>query len=1334
MRAARPLATKPHDGPPHRRHLWDARSDCWQLRVCALVLSVCTFGIFLFMELMPEPDVTLLALGTLMVAWIGPLTLLAGTQSPATKGHFTWWQPFEGGFSFVCMQAFGWSMIALFLALCLVILANFTTITRFEGQFLLLGIVAFIAQALLNLSIDQFVVPDESTPTSLVQRSFLPGWSKALVAILVSLSGTIFFAVYDSGLFASGGVLLPMGVAQFALSAVLLHVCVGVLEMPGYRLWQPFEGGSVFLLLQFFGWSFFTCMAVATACLVCLQSHSYGLALCSGLLGLVSQVLLLSSLYCFKVSEHPRTAWSYMQIPEEGFLSGIFAIFACLLTTLVCHSSLFPCLYVLVDGNTRLLGMVCLLLLAGASPVAHCGGYRSVRGYKLWQPFVGDSKFVFLQSMGWLWYGIFLGVSLLLLLNDDAFLTHVLPLACVTGSIAALAISLSMPFFEVESASSHALSTTSMLWTGEYVLSLLLSFATIVLHLAIELLHLNGRTAFVCLALGLVASSVAVVTTHGLGTRLHAGYAFWQPFCGGDAYVLRQALGWTFFSIFVLFDCVSLGAMWNEMHVRPGVLLALSLYGLVPHIVLGSSLTLFAPTTPAPTPSMQPLRVSMLASAALDLGSITLFCCAEGFKDAAWSFVSEVLFVIATIVAVIGLACTHCICGPQLDPSYRVFQPLRGGLRFVVYQGVGWTLAVMAWVAACTVIYWHSSFLKVHGIVAAIGMMFFVAQTVLLGSLRCFEPPMTPPTTPPTRRVLPHVRIESCLGPILGLVSCAAFALVDLVLLRCGATLPAFPLTICAAIALFASIPLTYRFANRGRMLYQVLGYTLWSFTLLLAILFTINVWHQDAHLWLGVSTGAIGFAAHFVLLFSLSPPERLPPLLLPLAGTGAALLMWAVDNRLSLDTLLSVVLSPMHVLYLACCVLVLAVTMCLLTWMRRSMAPRQHYVVRRSAPHVTARWPPDVVLTLCEFLSFRDLAHLASTSRAHRDDVFTADVWHTLFVRRCGAPPSSIRDDTWHRVTHVPSTRLFSDTLCVRVERCLLQWFCDWDLPHTRVVPPTLPLPQTESVWKRVLAVIDGGGAFYHCQLCKAFEVVTPHQARFEHAYACEEHQTSSWVPSLCGCTHPITRARKVAHRRCLENSLFDQDICEVHATAVLGWRPPTTVLELSRTTRIDATFVLSCLKVLLVLAAVLQYAGFGWKAPALYLWLMHTTFLSSLLHSSRFDLVIQRIWDDLFAFPLYLRLYYTLFASSFLLVLWCSPLWSSASYVLHGLFVLNVCLYALLSSLTLFAFWKTHAGVRTVLSPRPHMASLPLRARCTLCRLHLCVTPAQVVVVPSE
>ncbi|OQR97600.1 hypothetical protein ACHHYP_10170 [Achlya hypogyna] len=1292
------------------KHFDDERSDCWQLRVCALLLSVCTFGVFLFIELVPQQDVTLLALGTLMVAWIGPLTLLAGTQSPATKGYFTWWQPFEGGFSFVCMQAFGWSMIALFLALCLVIIANFHTIAHFEGQFLLLGIVAFIAQALLNLSIDQYVVPDATTPASLVQRSFLPGWSKALVAMLVSISGTIFFVVYDSGLFASAWVLIPMGVLQFSLSAVLLHLCVGAWEIPGYRLWQPFEGGAVFLLLQFFGWNFFTCMVVSSACLVCLPSHSYGLAVCTGLLGFVSQVLLISSLYCFKATDKHalRWTWSYMQVPEEGFLSGIFAVFACLLTALVCHSSLFPGLAVLVDGNTRLLGIVCLIILAGASPVAHCGGYRSVPGYKLWQPFVGDPKFVFLQSMGWLWYGTFLGISLLLLLNDDAFLTRVLPLACVMGSLAAVTIALSMPFF----ASTPAAPRSSSIWTGEYVLSLLLSFATIVLHLGVELLHLSGRTAFVCLALGLVASSFAAFITHAMGSRLHPTYAFWQPFRGGDAYVLRQALAWTFFSIFVLFDCVLLGAVWNHMHIRPGMLLALSLYALVPHVILASSIAVFAPSEAAPATdaALQPLRMSMLASAALDVGSTSLFCCAEGFRGAAWSFVSEVLFVIATIVAVIGIACTHCICGPQLHPGYRFFQPLQGGLRFVVYQGVGWTLAVMAWVAACTVIYWHSSFLLVHGVVGAIGMMFFVAQSVLLGSLRCFAPSCH---SPPQRL---RGRREAFLGPILGMVSCAAFALVDLVLLRCGATLPAFPMTICAACALFASIPLTFRFSTRGRMVYQVLGYTLWSFTLLLAGVFTYNVWHEDAHMWLGVLTGAIGLAAHFVLLCSLAPPDRLPPVALPASGVAVGLAMWAVESAprlLSLDALVAALVRPLHAAYLACCVAVLVLTWLLHRWLLSTAR-----VARPVVAHATLALPPEVLLHLCAFLHVADVAAFASVSKAHHDDLFAPAVWHALFAARHGGAAAD-----WRAVQNVQPTPLFSNTLCVRVERGLLHWLCDWDFAHARAWPPPVaPLPP--SLWKGIVGVTAHGGAFYACEVCRKYEVLTSAQMQYELEHACAEHQTSSWVAAPCACRHPVTGTPRMAHRRCLERHA-GRAICGAHRKLAPGWRPATTLVELSRTAPVDAGFVLSGLKVLLALGAALQLCGFGWKAPATYLWLVNTALLSAVLQSARFDDCIQRIWQDAWAFPLYLRLYYLLSASSLLLLLWVSPLWTGTSLALHVLFTFNMVLYAVLSSLALFAFWKTHGGVRTVLTTGSP-AALPLPARCTLCRLHLCSVPS--------
>ncbi|CAK4706022.1 unnamed protein product [Aphanomyces euteiches] len=75
-----------------QRHVSD------QLRLCAMALSVAAFFLFLYIDLCPQDSVTVFALGTLMIAWTGPLTVLAGTQLPT--GQFKVWQPFEGGFYF----------------------------------------------------------------------------------------------------------------------------------------------------------------------------------------------------------------------------------------------------------------------------------------------------------------------------------------------------------------------------------------------------------------------------------------------------------------------------------------------------------------------------------------------------------------------------------------------------------------------------------------------------------------------------------------------------------------------------------------------------------------------------------------------------------------------------------------------------------------------------------------------------------------------------------------------------------------------------------------------------------------------------------------------------------------------------------------------------------------------------------------------------------------------------------------------------------------------------------------------------------------------------------
>ncbi|TMW56402.1 hypothetical protein Poli38472_006412 [Pythium oligandrum] len=228
--------------------------DSQEIRVCALVLSVLAFFLFIGAEIVPLDDrgvvFTLVALGTLGFAWIGPLTVLAGIMR---YPKFKWWQPFQGGTEFVWMQAFGWSLHAVVLTSAAVVLANARMEKWIQGQYLVMGIAGFIAQVLLNLSIGSFNEQLAELPVVPLEWN-----TKAVVSMLVSSSSVVLYLIFD--VFSEklqSNIMLYAGVAEFVLSALMIHVFYGYIEIPGYRVWQPFEGGRTFLLLQYLGWQFF---------------------------------------------------------------------------------------------------------------------------------------------------------------------------------------------------------------------------------------------------------------------------------------------------------------------------------------------------------------------------------------------------------------------------------------------------------------------------------------------------------------------------------------------------------------------------------------------------------------------------------------------------------------------------------------------------------------------------------------------------------------------------------------------------------------------------------------------------------------------------------------------------------------------------------------------------------------------------------------------------------------------------------------------------------------------------------------------------------------------
>jgi len=226
--------------------------------------------------------------------------------------------------------------------------------------------------------------------------------------------------------------------------------------------------------------------------------------------------------------------------------------------------------------------------------------------------------------------------------------------------------------------------------------------------------------------------------------------------------------------------------------------------------------------------------------------------------------------------------------------DYEAFQPFCGGLSFVVLQGAAWSLYSFSLVVNLSCLYFGLDQVQttLDGVVASNGFVLGVAQLILTASLPHFEPQ--------------HSRGKSEGGPVpamaswpkgtkrftvtLSLVTLALLGLADWVLLAESdlASLfffvpdPSwarlFPLQLCGSITLLVSLPVTIYLQDRGsnskpttperkrreaegngprgwlRRLFgeyatvQLMGITLWLFTLCLAVLFGVErLWCRES-------------------------------------------------------------------------------------------------------------------------------------------------------------------------------------------------------------------------------------------------------------------------------------------------------------------------------------------------------------------------------------------------------------------------------------------------------------------------------------------------------
>ena len=125
-------------------------------------------------------------------------------------------------------------------------------------------------------------------------------WTMMHVAVAF-VAGVVFvFAdtTWGENRFLAGG-LYTLGTVLLLFAVPALHA-TGLSRHVGYRMWQPFRGGLRFVVLQAFTWAFYTLAVLAVlGAVLWEEDRAAGLLSSGGVLGILSQVLMASSLQTF---------------------------------------------------------------------------------------------------------------------------------------------------------------------------------------------------------------------------------------------------------------------------------------------------------------------------------------------------------------------------------------------------------------------------------------------------------------------------------------------------------------------------------------------------------------------------------------------------------------------------------------------------------------------------------------------------------------------------------------------------------------------------------------------------------------------------------------------------------------------------------------------------------------------------------------------------------------------------------------------------------------------------------------------------------------------------
>eukprot|EP01012_Entosiphon_sulcatum_P049529 TRINITY_DN68154_c0_g1_i1.p1 TRINITY_DN68154_c0_g1~~TRINITY_DN68154_c0_g1_i1.p1 ORF type:complete len:1335 (-),score=175.27 TRINITY_DN68154_c0_g1_i1:16-4020(-) len=575
------------------------------LLALSLLLGCVSLALFVLVDVFKEyrpqfPDVPLLfiALVTMLTA-----TPLAHSSCRLANPQFTFWAPFQGGTTYVVLQGAGWLLYAVGGMLSVTCAYGLhASLIRADGVIVACGGVGFAAVIVIACSVHYY--QPQAPVSAAAQADLFPkvGLSREDRLVLI-LSAAAFSQFVFIDFMKDHGWVHPLtlfAVLGNVVSAVATHVFNGRRRHSEYLLWQPFRGGFKFIIMQAIGWSGFSISLYISIGLVPNQSghvvlgNIHGVLSLVGLLFFAAQGLLVYSQQYFnaKATDTITPRWSGDLI--AFFLQSLGSLVMFVLVDRALAWGVWPHHILSALYTTSATGITMYL----APLLTHyVGGPRQNSSYRFWQPFVGGPKFVFMQCLGWSTYSVSGMIMLLYIFNGLRWVG--LWAVATFGFLSELLILLSLPAFQEDVQHVRAPPVQYTL-NGEMLVCVILAASGCTLFRLIDLEAQKtgpiGRDIPIDQMLAFAVFTICVATPlgHLSGRRAHPTFRVWQPFSGGAEFVALQAVGWTLFSVMLMFYViVLLNYQELERMAWEGFLTLCGMVGLVPCVLILISVRLF---------------------------------------------------------------------------------------------------------------------------------------------------------------------------------------------------------------------------------------------------------------------------------------------------------------------------------------------------------------------------------------------------------------------------------------------------------------------------------------------------------------------------------------------------------------------------------------------------------------------------------------------------------------------------------------------------------------------------------------------------------------------